>query len=79
MNMMCNDSKCWLAGDLELGTHILQFVYVTFGGLRFPIAYFVTKEAQAPEIFVNFWAIVDKLKTFGFVVCVFFYLKQCQL
>ena len=54
--------------QITMATHILQWVYVGYGGFRFPFAHFATKEAQAPELFVILWKVVDKLAEWGFKV-----------
>lgn len=53
---------------ITTATHVLQFVYVSYGGFRFPFAHFATKDAQAPELFDLLWDIIDKLQEWGFEV-----------
>lgn len=36
--------------DTETATHIMQFIYLSFGGFRFPIAYPTAKDNE-PEIY----------------------------
>jgi len=55
-------------GKLKLASHVLQFVYLSHGGFRFPIAHFATSECQAAELHLLFWEAVDNLLDHGFEV-----------
>ena len=52
--------------EKELGTHVLQFVFLGITGFRFPFAHFVTTNVQAYDIYSLFWKAVDYLYLFGF-------------
>ena len=52
--------------EKELGTHVLQFVFLGITGFRFPFAHFVTTNIQAYDIYSLFWEAVDYLYMFGF-------------
>ena len=63
-----------------MASHILQLVYLTPGGFRFPVAHFATKDAQAPELIALLWRGVDLLQERGFKVkmrhqCIFYELS----
>ena len=47
--------------DLKPASHILQFVFLSYDGFRFPIAYFPTCGATAPDLYINVWDAISKL------------------
>jgi hypothetical protein len=53
---------------LQLASHVLQLVFLTPGGFRFPFCHFATREAQAPELFAIFWQAVYWLQERNFIV-----------
>ena len=55
--------------QVTLATHVLQWIYVSHSGFRFPFAHFATSEAQASELFCILWRALDKLEEWGFKVC----------
>lgn len=59
-----------LIGNVNLGPtlakYALQFLYLGHTGFRWPIAHYPCNGAQAHELFVIFWQLVDKLKEYGF-------------
>ena len=52
-----------------LATHVLQFVFLTFGGFRFPFAHFPTVQIKPFELQYLFWQAVRCLGMYGFTVC----------
>lgn len=54
--------------EKELGTHVLQFLFLGNTGFRFPFAHFVTTNIQAYDIYSLFWDAVDYLYLVGFTV-----------
>lgn len=53
---------------LPMATHMLQFIFLSFDGFRWPFAFFPTNGAREPELFLNFWKAVSMLSVFGFRV-----------
>ena len=43
-----------------MAKYILQFVFLGFDGFRFPIAYFPSAGANAPELYINVWNSIMK-------------------
>ena len=54
--------------NIIMANHMLQFIFLGYDGFRFPIAYFASCGANAPEIFFLFWRLVDKMYLWGFHV-----------
>ena len=52
--------------DLKLATHVLQFMFLSYDGFRFPFAYFPSVGANAPELYVTVWEAVRKLSGYEF-------------
>lgn len=52
--------------NIQLATHILQYVFHGFTGFRWPVVYFASCNAKAHELYTTFWECVDKLDEFGF-------------
>ncbi|KAL3854195.1 hypothetical protein ACJMK2_013473 [Sinanodonta woodiana] len=50
----------------SLGNYALQMVFLELTGFRFPFAHFITRQAQASELYTLFWGAVDKLSVYGF-------------
>ena len=59
---------CLTGGVHTLATHILQFVYLGHTGFKWPVAYYTTTEAQATELMVLVWRVINTLSTYGFEV-----------
>ena len=43
---------------------MLQFIFLGYDGFRFPVAYFPSSGATAPELYINVWDVVSKLYEF---------------
>ncbi|ELT87513.1 hypothetical protein CAPTEDRAFT_190460 [Capitella teleta] len=54
--------------EVQLASHVLQILFVSHSGFRFPVAHYPTHEAQAPELFHVIWEAIDKLDDWGFNV-----------
>jgi len=54
--------------DKKLGTHVLQFLFLSVTGFRFPFAHFITDQITASELYSIFWKSVQLLWSFGFKV-----------
>ena len=52
----------------ELATHVLQLLFLGFGGFRFPIAHFPCTQATATDLHVILWSAVEMLSAYGFPV-----------
>ena len=62
----CN---CLFSGKTEphLATHVLQFVFLSDSGFRFPIAQFSSAECTPSDLYFNFWRGVRTILEFRFV------------
>ena len=54
--------------EKQLGTPVLQFLFLGNTGFCFPFAHFVTTNVQAYDIYSLFWEAVDYLYLFGFTI-----------
>ena len=54
--------------NVEVATHVLQFVFLGNNGFRFPFAHFPTTEADPASLYTNFWKAVGWLRMVGFQV-----------
>lgn len=54
--------------EQQLGTHVLQLLFLGVTGFRFPFAHFITSQIQASELYSLFWKSVQCLFSFGFKV-----------
>lgn len=54
--------------DLNLATHVLQFVFLGFSGFRFPVSHFPTIQATASDLYILTWELINMLQVFGFTV-----------
>ena len=52
--------------DLELATHVLQFVFLSDGGFRFPIAQWPSANCTPSDLYHLFWEGVLKISEIGF-------------
>ena len=53
---------------LTLATHYLQYMYVSFSGFRWPVAYYGTNNVNGHSIYMIMWPLLDELTTYGFNV-----------
>ena len=56
------------AGAHTLATHVLQFVFLGYTQFKWPVAYYTTTEAQASELMVLVWKVINTLSAYGFEV-----------
>jgi hypothetical protein len=59
--------------ELTLASHVLQFLYVGFGGFTFPVAHYPTVNLDHTELYDYFWNVTTALYRKGFKV------KYCML
>ena len=52
----------------NLATHVLQLLFLGFGGFRFPIAHFPCTQATATDLHVIIWSAIEMLSSYGFPV-----------
>lgn len=66
---LCNCNFFLFSGKTEpqLATHVLQFVFLSDSGFRFPIAQFPSAECTPSDLYFNFWRGVRKMLEFRFV------------
>ena len=50
----------------KLATHCFQYLYVSFNGFRWPVAYFGSDNVNGHSIYLTLWPLVDQLSSFGF-------------
>ena len=54
--------------EVKMATHILQFMFLGYGGFRWPCAYFTTSNASAHQLYFTFFQLVGKLFEYEFEV-----------
>jgi hypothetical protein len=54
--------------ELKLATYVLQFMFLSYDGFRFPFAFFPSVDANAPELNVSVWEAISKLIGYEFEV-----------
>jgi hypothetical protein len=54
--------------EVQLATHVLQYIFLGFSGFRFPICHFPTTQASASDLYILTWEIINMLQIFGFTV-----------
>ena len=52
----------------HLATHVLQLLFLGFGGFRFPIAHYPCTQASATELHVIVWSAVEMLSSYEFPI-----------
>ena len=52
--------------SVEIATHLMQFIFLSDGGFRFPVAHFPTAQCPSSVLYLQFWEGVMQLKRFGF-------------
>ena len=52
--------------SVDLATHVLQYIFTTFSGLRYPIAYYASETATASTYLIQFYKVVEFLLEGGF-------------
>ena len=60
--------SCYFLGssEVEVASHILQFIFVGNEGFRFPFAFFPTKEATPSALLVNVLQAINALNSNNF-------------
>jgi len=51
---------------IELASHVLQFIYLSDGGFRFPIAQFPSHDLTPSDLYDIFWKGVLMMKEYNF-------------
>lgn len=54
--------------DIEMASHCFQYLFVSFGGFRWPVAYYGSHNVNGHAIYLTFWELVNTLRTYGFHV-----------
>ncbi|KXJ22079.1 hypothetical protein AC249_AIPGENE3500 [Exaiptasia diaphana] len=54
--------------DPEIATHVLQFIFLSDGGFRFPIAQWPSASCSPTDLYHNFWDGVLKMLQYGFSI-----------
>lgn len=73
LNCNRNENKLCLfftgktSNNIELATHVLQFVFLGDSGFRFPVAQFPSGGLSASALFFIFWEGVKKMLETGFM------------
>ena len=53
--------------DVRIATHVMQFIFLSYDGFRFPFAYYPSMGANASEIYLTVWESISKLSKYEFV------------
>lgn len=69
MGPICNNIDVIQKGkhQQEMATHAVQFIYQAFNGFRWPLCYYASTTATAPQLFHTFWDVVDNLEEMDFI------------
>jgi hypothetical protein len=51
--------------DIQIATHILQFIFLSDSGFRFPVAHFPTAQCPLSALYFQFWEGVLCMKQAG--------------
>ena len=54
--------------EAQLATHCFQYLYQSFSGFHWPVAYYGSHNVNGHSIYFTFWPLVDVLSTYGFEV-----------
>lgn len=56
------------SGNTEpsLATHVLQFIFISDCGFRFPVAQFPSGQCSPSDLYLQFWKGVEKMEETGF-------------
>ena len=54
--------------EVKLATHALAFMFLAYGGFRWPVAYFGTNNASPHQLYFTFLQLVSKLSEYEFQV-----------
>ena len=54
--------------ELRVATHVLQFLFLSYDGFRFPFAYFPSTGANVSELYLTMWEAIAKLATYDFTI-----------
>ena len=52
--------------EASLATHVLQFIFLSDCGFRFPIAQFPSGQCSPSDLYLQFWKGVGKMEEIGF-------------
>ncbi len=50
-----------------MATHLLQFIFLSDGGFRFPVADFPTAQCPTSVLYMKFWEGVLQMRKAGFM------------
>ena len=56
------------SSEIKLATHVLQYMFVSHAGFRWPTAFYGSNNASAYQIYYTFWELVKELYEYGFEV-----------
>ncbi|XP_078364270.1 uncharacterized protein LOC144648637 [Oculina patagonica] len=60
--------KIWQKDNNTLASHVLQFVFLSDNGFRFPVAQFASNNCTPSSLFFCFWEGVKKMLQTGFTI-----------
>ena len=64
-----NGINNFLKGEtLKIATNVLQFLFLSYNGFRFPFAYFLTNSVTCGHLTAIFWDIINRLNAAGFFI-----------
>ena len=52
--------------DIQVASHLLQFIFLSDSGFRFPLAHFPTTQCPPSSLYFQFWEGVLRMKQAGF-------------
>ena len=54
--------------DFQLATHCFQYIYQSFSGFRWPVAFYGSHNVIGLSVYLTFWPLVDALSMYGFKI-----------
>ena len=52
--------------EFQLATHCFQYIYQSYSGFRWPVAFYGSHNVNGHSICLTFWPLVDALSTYSF-------------
>ena len=54
--------------EFQLATHCFQYIYQSYSGFRWPVAFYGSHNVNGHSIYLTFWPLVDALSCYGFKI-----------
>ena len=54
--------------EFQLATHCFQYIYQSYSGFRWPVAFYGSHNVNGHSIYLTFWLLVDALSSYSFKI-----------